>query len=684
VKIADYGKAMSSYIEAPTRFEKNLSKKISEQESDRLQLAEGSDDQPLVPAKKPKQLKDLYERIDRAVLAISSNTLAPEYLLPDLEKITQEYIGDGLISGEDARKFAIERKKFYDAFIQQNAGGTLPTFDFDNEGNEIEVSDEEIIKRINKSRGGRIGFYKGELVTDGPNTGKYKVKFANKGTSPNYPDEFIGTQYYDSETAANQAITDRKEFSKKNIAVRDKKNIEMGKVKKSDYKKIIDSFIEEGDYKNFKTQLYESQMVELPSGKSRRTSGGRVPAHILKFIRDRLDAGPGSKGFAELMEITGRSEAELLDFKSKIPEKGYISIKDRSKTAIETSGVRKSEEEKLETEQKAKKKRIESELPGKKYASEAELKRFNVVNEQKKLLNKFFKENPKALLNTPFGKKIKELMDIRIDGDGNFFNNVRPDEYYIKKANDGIFDIFDINKISKGQINTKFTSNLNILPGQFNQAFIEGQVNKYFKKGGKLHGNETKLANISKYLEKIGVTVDIENVGRIGGGNKVFFDSKTNSYPHITNTLKKMDIPNELLSTSIAPEKGLVDLFPKITKYGGKAIKAASKVIKPLSIAVGPYAVMSAQDQAKAEGMDLSLLDKGMAFFMGDAQAAIDMNKMRNDPEYAAEVRAANLARPLDEGTYEAIEEITMDKPIKEDKQTFGKYNDQIKNIKLP
>ncbi len=347
-------------------------------------------------------------------------------------------------------------------------------------------------------------------------------------------------------------------------------------------------------------------------------------------------------------------------------------------------GVRGKSKYISEQKSKAKKKRIESELPGKKYASEAELKRFNVVNEQKKLLNKFFKENPKALLNTPFGKKIKELMDIRIDGDGNFFNNVRPDEYYIKKANDGIFDIFDINKISKGQINTKFTSNLNILPGQFNQAFIEGQVNKYFKKGGKLHGNETKLANISKYLEKIGVTVDIENVGRIGGGDKVFFDSKTNSYPHITNTLKKMDIPNELLSTSIAPEKGLVDLFPKITKYGGKAIKAASKVIKPLSIAVGPYAVMSAQDQAKAEGMDLSLLDKGMAFFMGDAQAAIDMNKMRNDPEYAAEVRAANLARPLDEGTYEAIEEITMDKPIKEDKQTFGKYAKQIKDIKLP
>jgi hypothetical protein len=178
VKIADYGKAMSSYIEAPTRFEKNLSKKISEQESDRLQLAEGSDDQPLVPAKKPKQLKDLYERIDRAVLAISSNTLAPEYLLPDLEKITQEYIGDGLISGEDARKFAIERKKFYDTFIQQNEGGTLPTFDFDNEGNEIEVSDEEIIKRINKSRGGRMGLSIGGGLIHGKKLGSREGFFA--------------------------------------------------------------------------------------------------------------------------------------------------------------------------------------------------------------------------------------------------------------------------------------------------------------------------------------------------------------------------------------------------------------------------------------------------------------------------------------------------------------------------
>ena len=38
-------------------------------------------------------------------------------------------------------------------------------------------------------------------------------------------------------------------------------------------------------------------------------------------------------------------------------------------------------------------------------------------------------------------------------------------------------------------------------------------------------------------------------------------------------------------------------------------------------------------------------------------QAAIDMWKMRNDPEFAKKVRAENYAIPLDEGTYEAINE---------------------------
>ena len=145
MKIADYGKAITSYIESPTTAQKLKSKKLaglmqeylgdqldyqkavdegfqgteeeyrrykSTSEEDRTFLSEGTP-----PPKKPRQLKDLFERINRTVLAVSSNTIAPEFIVPELEKITQEYISDGLISGENARKFAIERKDYWDKWI---------------------------------------------------------------------------------------------------------------------------------------------------------------------------------------------------------------------------------------------------------------------------------------------------------------------------------------------------------------------------------------------------------------------------------------------------------------------------------------------------------------------------------------------------------------------------------------
>ena len=95
----------------------------------------------------------------------------------------------------------------------------------------------------------------------------------------------------------------------------------------------------------------------------------------------------------------------------------------------------------------------------------------------------------------------------------------------------------------------------------------------------------------------------------------------------------------------------------KILKGVGKGLRAVGKVVKPVSVALGPYAVMSAASKAEDMGIKLGLGDQAMAFYMGDPQAAIDMYRMRNDPEYAQQVRAANYARPLDEGTYDAIDE---------------------------
>jgi len=151
MKIADYGKAITSYIESPTTAQKLLTKS-KVQPLDRTLLADGTE---IIPQKKPKQLKDLFEKINRTVLAVRSNTISPELIVPNLEKETQEYIKDGVISGADARKFAIERKEYWDNWIKENPGGTAPSFDFDNEGNAIELSKEQITERINEADGGR-------------------------------------------------------------------------------------------------------------------------------------------------------------------------------------------------------------------------------------------------------------------------------------------------------------------------------------------------------------------------------------------------------------------------------------------------------------------------------------------------------------------------------------------------
>ena len=95
----------------------------------------------------------------------------------------------------------------------------------------------------------------------------------------------------------------------------------------------------------------------------------------------------------------------------------------------------------------------------------------------------------------------------------------------------------------------------------------------------------------------------------------------------------------------------------KILKGVGKGLTAIGKVAKPVSAVLGPYAVMSAASKADEMGIKLGLGDQAMAFYMGDPQAAIDMYRMRNDPEFRRQEMVKSYARPLDEGTYDAIDE---------------------------
>ena len=145
----------------------------------------------------------------------------------------------------------------------------------------------------------------------------------------------------------------------------------------------------------------------------------------------------------------------MLDFNKNLAPRGDIPIKQRSKSAVESweeSGRKLTDEQKLEGEKKIKETRKTKEKVGIKYASEQELKNFRTVNNQKKSLNKYFINNPDAINNTEFGKKIKALMEIRLNNDGEIVRrtvdskgNPLNDEYYYNKAKKGhIFDIFDI------------------------------------------------------------------------------------------------------------------------------------------------------------------------------------------------------------------------------------------------
>ena len=188
-----------------------------------------------------------------------------------------------------------------------------------------------------------------------------------------------------------------------------------------------------------------------------------------------------------------------------------------------------------------------------KYSSKADLQDVNAIKNKKEYLNKYFKDNPNAINDTEFGKKIKNQMDIRINDKGEIYLNKRPDKYYIEKATskNGIFSIFDVNAVKTGERFLRVSDNLNLSTKQFNEAFIEGQVNRFFKKDGKLHNNKDALNKVIKILNKYNIRVKIDDVGRIGEHEKVAATGKENRiYPRVTKSLEILGLPETLTSFS--------------------------------------------------------------------------------------------------------------------------------------
>ena len=601
----------------------------------REKFADGS------PPPKPYNALQFKKKTDTLLQGVygtgkSSNAFLVDLMQKELDKAVEE----GVVTMQEGLEFIKSRKKYYDDYLLEKSKTT--------DGPISLPSVEE-----------RKEFYKGALVTEGPNKGKYKVKFPGKSNASGYPNNFVGTQF-GTEDEINKLITDRKEFTAKNIKAKVNPEKQLGE---KTLKSLVDDVFATKDFKNFKIKLAPSTVAAAEKeGKTRTDTGGKIPQQYLTKFNKAIEAGPGSELFKDLMKITGRTEKELLELDSKRP-KGTVDAKLRSERALEFGGNerRLTDEELKKRGQLYKKTRAEKEAPGKKYASSEDMLRFNTVREQKKDLNKFFINNPDAINNTKFGERIKILMETRLDKDGNIIRrktdskgNTLNDEYYKNLAEKGkIFDIFDINKISKGQRSTKFATNLNITPGQFNSAFIEGQVNKLFKKGGKFHGDTEKLNKISNFLNDVGVRVDIEDVGRIGADMGVAYDSKTGQFPHIYRTLKKMNIPDTLLlkinpnpnipGVTTAdkveqPEKSkirnLFDSFNQKIKNAGNAYKSIRPGIDAFTTAFPGRA-----DNAIAAAIDFPMMYMSGAPF---SQAAASAGSMfMNNPNIG---KMANVA----------------------------------------
>jgi len=209
-----------------------------------------------------------------------------------------------------------------------------------------------------------------------------------------------------------------------------------------------------------------------------------------------------------------------------------------------------------------------------KFASKQDKADIKAINDGKKAINKFFKNNPDLINTTEFGKNIKAMMSLRMDKDtGNIFSKLRPDQYYIKKAKEGkLFDIFDVKPVVRGGRNLRFPTNINITPGQFNQVFLQNQAGKLFARGV----DKDALQNLNKLLVDQNIRVQLPNVGMIGAKPQVAATgTQSRTFPAVVETLKRMKAPQTILKNfiDIAPLPGPLKLLKKFA--GGGIAKEA-------------------------------------------------------------------------------------------------------------
>jgi len=601
MKIADYGKAITSYIESPTKKEKDLLK-LRAESANRTLLADGTP-----PPNKPKQLKDLYERINRAVLAVRSNTIQPEFIVPDLEELTQKYIADGLISGADARKFAIERKEYWDKWIMENPKGTTPVFDFDNEGNATEVDDEEIIKRINEADGGRVERAIGGGVIEGEDLGT-REGFANPVSPLSKPEvlkriiELHQKNKLGAEAIA-KVLTGELGFQVSRAPVGKK----ITQLKKQGLIKDI-PYAERAAAINQRGEFYG-----LPAGEKYLK---------IREVRD-IDRTTRFKDTGKLKYNIPKDAKFKIDFKN--PNAALISEIPKELTGIQY------------------------------YKTKADAQKALDRRNALVLTQPADPDSPKTKAYLKRQKLLKRNAPFNFSAFGDF------EFHHIMNIGGPIaLDTSDVAIVSKAMNRrlAPYNRRLNNI-GENIVDLIETKPEGYLKKikeqnkKGKAIITEVKSKLPKEYRKLIGFNEVIptfdSNKNVSGFIGKKFGGSEIKGGTVLANLSKneikglKKQMVSDLNKFQSA---GLKD---KILSSTGKVLKGVGKVIKPIGYAYGTKALFDAQALAKEKGIELSNFDKLLAVDSGDPNIAINNYMRRNDPEFAAAERAKDLAQMSDD-----------------------------------
>jgi len=188
---------------------------------------------------------------------------------------------------------------------------------------------------------------------------------------------------------------------------------------------------------------------------------------------------------------------------------------------------------------------------------------------------------------------------------------------------------------------------------------VEKSMKINFSKDGSLKELDDINKKLAGYVEKAEKELPKKYKGLIGF-NKLTpvldtFDEKGNQVFGVekigTDYKKSIGAKTEEKLLKDIPTKELQKLTADAPKFSVpiKILKSAGKVIKPVGYAFGANAVKTAITKADEQGLELSNIDKLMAFDSGDAEVALNNARRRVDPDFAAAERAKDLSKMMDD-----------------------------------